>query len=253
MRRHIQSALVAAILFLPFWCAAQLTGVFQYPFTNGPALWDFSGSYGVSNETFRVANTLAHSLSGALTGTGGAHYDDGLVRLNGSATLKGRVTGRTPSPVTIKASGTGQFSGNAFGTSLSGPFNASLSLALDPTNRVLSGTETVMVCVRGRGCRTLSTNVSFQLPDNVTGAWTLSLDITTSNNVVRGTATLELSSGRTLAFNVRGRYLPASGISRLTLLGSGESLGRRLAVRLDSTGALQGLNGNLLGQRLVFP
>lgn len=250
---RMNRVLLLLMVWLPVVCPAQLAGEFHLNFTNHPPLWDFTGSYALTNGAFRAGLNLTHAPSGTLTGTGTVHYNDGLTRLDANELGRGRITGSAASQITGKFTGAGQFSGIAFGIPVSGPFNGTIALTLDPTNHTLFGTETAMICIRGRGCRTLNTNVSFQLPAGLDGTWTLGLSVTTSNNIVRGTATAQLSNGGELPFNVRGAYSPATGSSRLKLMGTGNARGRRLSLRVDSSGQLQSLNGNLFGQRLVFP
>ena len=163
--------------------------------------------------------------------------------------MNGPNTGR----VTLTAAGKGDFSGTVLGRPVSGPFSGSLSVTLDPATRMVSGTESASLCVHGQGCRTIATNVSFALQENMTGSWTLTLDIGTTNNVARGTATVQLSNGRTVSLNARGRYRPSTGVTVLTLRGKGPALGVNLPLTLDSGGAITKLRGKLFGQKLVYP
>jgi len=244
---------ILLILCLPLACAAQLTGQFQFDFSNSPALWDFSGAYSHSNGAIRSEYTLTHALSGAITGAGRAHYDNGVTRIDATQSASGRVSGGAAWPVRVNAAGNGAFSGTALGRPISGPFNGSLSLTLDAPGGVLAGTESATACLRGRGCQTLVSNVSFSLPADMDGSWTLALNIMSTGRVVRGTAVATLSNGRPVSFNVRGRYVLADGTSLLTLNGTGSAFGRRLLLRADATGRLQTLRGQLFGQHLVFP
>lgn len=249
----MQRIFYALALWLPIICSAQLTGQYSFPFTNTFPLWDISGTYARSESALEVVNNLSHAPNGSLTGTGSAHLNDGLNNITGTEQTKGRVSGVNTGRVAIVASGKGDFTGTALGRPVSGPFSGTLSLALDQATRMVSGTESATLCVRGYGCRTLSTNVSFALPENMTGSWTLALDITTSNNVVRGTATAQLSNGRTVLFNARGRYRPSTGLTVLTLRGKGDAFGVNLPITLDSGGNITKLRGKLFGQKLAYP
>jgi hypothetical protein len=249
----MQRIFYALALWLPVICSAQLTGQYSFPFTNTFPLWDFSGTYARSEGGLEVENILAHAPNGSLTGTGSAHLNDGLNNITGNEVTKGRVNGPNTGRVTLTAAGKGDFSGTVLGRPVSGPFSGSLSVTLDPATRMVSGTESASLCVRGQGCRTIATNVSFALQENMTGAWTLALDIGTTNNVARGTATVQLSNGRTVSFNAHGRYRPSTGLTVLTLRGKGPALGVNLPLTLDSGGAITKLRGKLFGQKLVYP
>lgn len=235
---------------LPVTALAQLDGTFQFQFTTNLPLWDFTGSYSYSNGAFQVENTLSHSVRGAVKEAGSVRYSEGFTHFTASQIARGRVSVSPAGQVRWNASAAGEFDGVALGRPLSGPFNGSIALALDPETRALTGTESGTLCARGLGCRTIVTNVSFALPAEMNGQWELVLDLVTSNAVVRGTATAELSNGRTIPFKVRGRRRSRAGEQRLTLAGVGEAKGVALSVTLDSAGGLQSLRGKLLGQRL---
>ena len=251
MRRLI----LALTMALAAVCSAQPAGQWHYDFNlaQPPALWDLTGSYSNEAAGLRLVNTLHHLPNGQLNGSGTAHYSEGFTVINATQTVTGRVSGSSKTRITLNAKGSGQFTGSAFFVPITGPFMGVLALNLNPTNATVSGNSSGTLCIDGRGCRTVSTNVSYQLPPSVDGAWTLALDVTNSHNTVRGSAEAQLSNGETLAFNVRGSHAPHSGISRLQLLGTGPARGTRLTLRLGATNELQALNGKLFGQRLVLP
>jgi hypothetical protein len=245
--------LYALALWFPVVCSAQLTGQYQFVFTTNLPLWDLSGTYSYSNGGFEITKALSHAANGMLTGTGSAHLEEDGTDITATETSTGRVRGHSKTTTTLHVVGRGQFSGQALGRNISGPFVGNLGMALDPASLVLSGNQTASFCVRGLGCRALSTNLTFALPGDMTGGWTLTLDIATSNNVVRGTATAELSNGRTLSFHVRGRFRPATGLTVLRATGTGNAFGTRLRLTLDGAASLQNLGGKLFGQKLVYP
>ncbi len=241
------------LCLLPAVCPAQLTGEIILHFTNNPPLWDFSATLARSNESFQLETTLIHAPNGSVRGNGKVHYDEILTRFDATFDAKGRVTGSATTPVALSAKGNGDFGGSALGRAIAGPFRGGIALTLDSTNRTLSGAETGTLCAQGIGCRTIVTNVSFQLPPDMNGTWSLTLEITTTRSAVRGTATILLSNGRMVSFNVRGRYRTATGLSNLTLIGTGDALGILLSLRLDANADVQKLNGKLFGQRLTYP
>ncbi|HWN94639.1 MAG TPA: hypothetical protein VNT99_06385, partial [Methylomirabilota bacterium] len=180
-------SLLSLLCGLPVICSAQLTGEFQFHFTNNLPLWDFTGSYADNNATIQSEAVLAHAPGGSVTGSGSVHYQDAFTRFDATQTSKGRVTGSSRTRITVNVAGSGQFSGMALGRAISGPFDGTIALTLDPTNRTVSGRESATLCVRGVGCRTVATNVNFELPAEMDGTWSLTLNITTSRNAVRGT------------------------------------------------------------------
>jgi len=245
--------ILAAALSLPVLCRAQLAGEYQISFTNGPALWDFSGSYPVSNSTLQVRATLTHFAVGFVGGTGSAHVEDGAIEISANEIAEGQVMNAGKSGVQMSVKGAGTFKGTYNGLAISGPFTSALDLTLNPNDRTLTGTESGTICVAGRGCHTLSTNVTFQLPGDMDGTWSLILDVGTTNRTVHGTATVLLSNGRTLPFNARGTYSRAKDLSKLTLKGTDDAAGTSLTVTVDSDGQVQSLRGKLLGQKLRVP
>jgi len=240
------------VLCLPIACHGQPSGQLQFPLTNN-LLWDFSGTYARTNGGLRAENTLVHSPKGVITGSGSARYSDGLNSIEATEISHGRVFHRPASGINVTVTGRGQFTGIALGQPISGPFHGNSLLVLDPTTQTLSGEETATLCVNGRGCRTVATNASFRLPGNMDGAWTLTLNVATTNRVVRGTGTAQLSNGRTVLFNVRGTYAPGASSARLKLTGRGDALGTMLRVGIGAENQLSSLRGKLFGQRLVFP
>jgi hypothetical protein len=249
----MQRIFYALALWLPIICSAQLTGQYSFPFTNTFPLWDVSGTYARSEGGLEVENMLAHAPNGALTGTGSAHFSGNGRDITGTEQTKGRVNGVNTGRIAIVAAGKGEFTGSALGANISGPFSGTLNLTLNAETRIVSGTQSATLCVRGYGCPTITTNVSFALPENMTGSWTLTLDIGTTNNVVRGTATVQLSNGRMVSFNARGRYRANTGLTVLTLRGKGPALGVNLPLTLDSAGSITKLRGKLFGEKLVYP
>ena len=245
--------LYAFALWFPVVCSAQLTGQYQFAFTTNLPVWDLSGTYSYSNGGFEITKALSHAATGALTGAGTAHLNDGSTDISAAETSTGRVRGHNKTATMLNVVGRGQFSGQALGRNISGPFVGNLGIALDPASLMVSGNQTASFCVSGLGCRALTTNVTFALPEDMTGAWLLAMVINTSNNVVRGTATAELSNGRTLSFRVRGRFRPTTGLTMLRATGTGNAFGTRLRLTLDGAASLQTLGGKLFGQKLVYP
>ena len=243
--------LIAALF--PLICSAQLSGEYTYPFTN-PPVWDFTGTY-VTTELGLVRTSMLNvAPSGAVTGTGNLHFDDGSgIVFDGNQTTKGKVTANATLGVRLSAKGSGEFTLDLGDGPLTGPFKGSLNATLDPVARTLNGPISAKLCVPGAGCQTVGTNTTLTLPANMDGTWSLKLNIQTSGSSVTGTATITLSNGRELPYNVTGSYSSSTGVSKLKLKGTGEAARSSLSTTLSRNGALLTLKGKLFGQPLLFP
>ena len=238
-------------LWLPLVCSAQLAGHFEYNFNARPLLWDFTGTYVIPQGIIQTQNTLTNWPDGSITGIGHTHYDSFFIVFDADDTQTGRVSGASTKQIRLDAKGLGRFAGRIINP-YAGVFKETTKGILDPTNRTVVALEKFNACEAGSGCQFDSTNTTFQLPSNMNGTWSLTLDIATSNKVVKGTASAELSNGRTLSFVVRGTQPSALTSANLKLTGTNDAMRTTLSVRVGTNGQLQSLKGKLFGQTLVF-
>ena len=235
---------------LPAITSAQVGGEFHFEFTNNPPLWDLSGAYVYSNAVVESENTLLHAPNGAVRGQDTVRYHDGINSFRATEISRGRVSGDWQSGINMNVAGAGQFTGRALGRPVEGPFKGTIALDLDSENRTISGTESATLCVGNFGCRTIATNTSYELPVQMNGAWSLSLNLTTNRTAVRGSAMVLLSNGRSFSLKVRGRYIAATGVTRLNLIGTRNARGVMVPLELNANGAIENIGGKLFGQRL---
>src|SRR5439155_456169 len=91
------------------------------------------------------------------------------------------------------------------------------------------------------------------LPVEATGAWNLSLNISTNRAKYAGSAAITLSNGKSFPLLASGTYSPKTDISRLLLRGTGTNSGISLSLTGSSTNGevvIQKLTGHALGQTL---
>ena len=244
--------LCAFTMLLPAICSAQLAGQFQYNFNSAPLLWDFSGTYALNNTNgLQVLNYFTNLPNGVITGTGESHLRSFFTDFDAQAVEKGKVVASKTS-IRLDVKGVGRDSGSTFAHAFTGPFKERTKGILDPTNRTVVAALTNAACETGGSCQIDGANAVIPLLD-MDGTWSLTLNIATSNKVVKGTAALELSNGRTLSFAVRGTQPSALKSATLKLKGTNDTVRTTLSARLDSIGQLQSLKGKLFGQPLVYP
>jgi len=241
--------LCALILGLPLICSAQLSGHYTYDFTTRPLLWDFSGTYALTGGELQIVNVLTNLPSGTISGAGQTVLDSFFSAFQARANIEtGRVLVANRR-LSIDVKGKGPTSGRLFAHDYTGEFHERLTGHLDPTNRTIIASINNASCQPDHTCDVHSSNVVFHLPGNMNGTWSLTMDLATSNKVILGTASVELSNGRTLDFNVSG----PTAKRVLRLQGTGEAARTKLTVNLSTNGELRTLKGKLFGQNLVFP
>jgi len=228
------------------------SGSFTYVFTNLP-LWDATGAYtnsfvsnGANND--QIVN-FAQDAKGKLTGTyNNIITESGMTidvtgSISGKVLSKGGVTGATLKLVNAS------FSGAA-----SGPAKGGGILAIDQSTSTINNTYSLRLCITGRGCETFTGTVGFALPADMTGDWTLDTTISATGTKLSGTATLTLSNGRVLNYNVVGAYNAKTTQSKLKLIGTGDAVGTSLSlVTTGSSMGLTSLKGKVLGQTPTVP
>src|SRR5436190_643848 len=239
----------AFMLSLPLVCSAQLSGQYQYNFTTRPLLWDFSGTYPLTGGELQIVNVLTNLPSGTFSGAGQTTLDSFFSAFQARANVE---TGRVlvlNRRLSLDVNGKGPVTGRLIAHDYTGTFHERLTGHLDPTNRTVTATINNASCQPDHTCEVNSSNVVFHLSANMNGTWALTLNLATSNKVITGTASAELSNGRTLDFAVKG----AAASRVLHLNGTGAAARTKLTVNVSTNGELQSLKGKLFGQPLVFP
>ena len=245
--------------------AAPGSGVYFHEFTNAP-LWDLSGSYsGTVAGNLQLDFLISEDPSGKIIGNGFVYSDDhsGNV-LSGSATITGAVrTSGTTAFVSLTMSIAG--AGTVAAAAVAGPDNAKfagtlkLACEIDGTSgmlRVMDSRLRVLLLDLVTGIKSTrsvrdKTWTDLALPADVTGDWSMSLNLVPRGNRNTGSALVQTSTGGTAVLGATGSYTAKTGASKLTLKGGGGSLGM-VIITTETTWTSQGVKGKLFGQRLNF-
>ncbi len=180
-----------------------LVAVDAIPVSSGRGLWDLTGPYSTTAKTNPLTLNLVHDATGRLSGT--ATY---TVAKDATVTMpiRGSIKGSRGS-LTMKGSLQGADSSKAVTVALT------LNLTVDTAQHELTGRLTGRV--RSNGTTTLVDDpVVFDLPEKMTGSWTLSFALDQSGRTVTGTAELTLSNLVKHGFVVRGK----TGANRTVVL-----------------------------------
>ena len=237
------------------------SGTFRYPWFDGAdeAVWDVSGSY-LFDETLytrsgeavvlQVPFTLTQDVRGKVTGGGAVSVSCRGQDVPCQYTLKGLVTrskGAVSLRATLSVKGTAMVAGREENLSIS----ASYSLTVAPSSRTLAGSVRGKSTLLETTSRTFSGDVSWSLPNDMDGQWSLTLTLAPKGTQLAGSAAVLLANGDTLAFDAKGTWQEKSQRASLTLSGQGSARGLSLkATGAGRTLALTSLNGTLLGQAL---
>jgi hypothetical protein len=205
--------------------------------------------------------TLQQDARGKLTGSGttSVNIDGDIVQ--GNYTVAGRVSSThngvdssvssvTRAIVTIRVSGSGFVAGATRRVSLVVTYR----LQIDPATLTAFGTGRGSASATGLGTGRIDEEASVALPPGMNGNGQLEANVLLTGNKFSGTASVELSNGRTVEFNVTGTYSPRTDKTVLRLTGTGPSAGSNL--RWDGVGDhLQSgvLAGKILGQSTRIP
>lgn len=129
-----------------------------------------------------------------------------------------------------------------------------LKMTLNSLTESATGVYLATALATGHGVAKDAGPITFPWADATTamgsGGWTLDLALT--NDAIKkvgGTATVSLSTGRTLGFSAKGTYNPKNGSTVLVLAGDVPSKGSSLRVTLTSTNTVL-LKGKLTGQTI---
>jgi hypothetical protein len=246
--------------------ADNISGSFSNDCTGLVKLWDLSGTYNSTNEDQGQTETetmvLTMDARGVITGSG--HFDivdPANGTLQSDFTAAGKVTSAggvvRVHLVFVANSGTGQIQGQDI------TFKAKLNdtFELDDSSRALVGTTTgkikVTVPATGKtGSKTIhSTPAIENLPDEVDGAWGVSLTAAPTGNKYSGASTLQLSNGKTFDLTVSGTYSTTTDLSKISLKSTDKTAPMILHLveeNLSNTLSIHSINGKALGQKLQF-
>jgi hypothetical protein len=239
-------------------------------------IWDISGDYTNVVDLFTFNYTIKHAVSGILSGTGTftfvGNYDGIDYNLtNGTGKVTGEVTSSTRGPklsVVIVGSGTGTASYLGIPLQITRFVeSAKLTGVIDETTRQGTGTlsfaadATFLDPANGKrrsGQKTgVYKNVTLLLPTNVTGNWTLTLDLTPANSKAyrAAPATVVTSAGDTGTFTATGAYSAKKDVSAILLGGTGADKGTSFGLEISTAGTnltVEAMTGTLYGQSLKF-
>lgn len=253
-------------LFLPvLFLSVQLSnaqapsGTLIFNFDNSTPIWDISGSYHVVAPVEGAGGTptdisfdvdITQDARGRITGSSGTTFTVGQDVLFGMYTVRGKVSssgGVTRATMTVTLTGDGTISGRSTHFVIRANYS---DVEPDPESGELFGNARASAHFSKLGNARDAFDFSAPLPSGMDGTWTLALDVTPLNKI-RGTATITLSNGRNLPFNVNGSYSGRSDSAKMQLSGTGTAKGSRLKV-ITSGESLYGVKGNVLGQKVVY-
>jgi len=257
LRIHV--ALVAVVLVLGSGAAYadMANGSYSFDFSDVVSLWDISGTYSGGIGPFSINFSITENQSGKLSGNGTFMIEglDGDIK-----SVSGSIKGSSNDPhvaMEMRMSGTGELEGVHAKVS----FAANMHYQLNSVDHELddpkgSGTLTITDLATGQtksesGSFKRSDLTSLELPVDSTGGWSLSLDLTPSGNSYTGTASVELSTGATADFTVKGTYNSASDTSKVALDGDAG----KLDLVISTSGAIlnvKSAKGKIFGQTVKY-
>lgn len=239
--------------------------------TDFDGLWDITGDYsGYIAENMWLDFSITQDPTGKFTGTGTLSSDDGSgTVMNGPMNISGalKTSGSTTlvSMTATVVSGTGTI--NVGGPKDNMSFTGAIKLtgALDAANGKLvvtggSASAKILDLITNKKI-SKSTKLGpaiypaeLDLPDDVTGACTLTLDLTPVGTTYTGSASIETSTGSTVDFSATGSFSTKTNSSSLSLKGINGSTGSVSMVILTSGTEMtvKSAKGKVLGQTLNY-
>jgi len=248
MKRFLLLFLVSAGSAL----AVAPSGNFNYPFTNLP-LWDLSGQYtNATTANDLIVTELQQAANGRISGIRSELYTNGADQGVGAAYILGTFVA-SPTTVGSRFHWNGTYSGTSRGIAFVSTIRARESFTIVPATFTVTDRYCERQCVVGGHCMTTTNTITFPLPAGMDGNWTLNVKTIGVANTLTGTATLTLSTGRTLTYQLRGRYASRSQNGVLVLTGRNNAVGSFLVLRTQGANlSLVKLYGRVLGQRLSW-
>jgi hypothetical protein len=223
----------------------------------GRGIWDFSGHYQSALGGSTLSLDLGHATSGKLGGTGRFYpplagpKEDYFIAVTPAGSVK-LAKGMLSAKLTLKGKQTGIPGDPAAKASVS----ISLTLALDPAARTLSGPWKA-TWVLGSAKASDAGPVSLDVPPGMDGTYGLLFELVGSGTDVGGDAALQLANGAEYLFTVDGTY--GGTLSTVTLTGTPENSPAK-AIKIttsiktldDGTALLKTFSGKAYGQVLKW-
>jgi len=242
--------------------AAPLTGDYSLDFAGNVSVWDLSGTYYETlADEIEAQYTIVQDADGYFTGAGTFSFCVSGLCVNGDIALSGRVTGSpldTRVAMKLMLEGEGERSGVTVVVTAKANARAEINRAL----REMVGRMTVRACATGTdGVRTVRRCAiqgqafrSLVADPGMDGSLSMSINVTTADTTVTGTALVTLSNGNQWSYGVTGTFNATRNTTALALMpdaGSG-SARMRLSVRSATSGTLLPavLNGKVAGQKI---
>lgn len=265
---RILAAFVAVVLVLGSGAAYadMANGSYSFDFTGVVSLWDisdiFSKAYSGGIGPFSINFFISESLAGKMSGSGTFDVEglEGDIK-----SVSGKINGSSNDPnvaLKMRMSGTGELQGIharvSFAANMRYHLNSADHGLDDPSG---SGTLTITDLKTGQtasqgGRFKRSDLTSLELPTDSTGGWSLSLTLIPNGNSYTGTASVQLSTGATALFIVKGTYNSASDTSKIALVGApGNGDVGKLDLVISTSGAtlnVKTATGKIFGQTVKY-
>ncbi|MBI3853805.1 MAG: hypothetical protein HY298_26570 [Verrucomicrobia bacterium] len=261
--------LLVAICFslASVWCgvAAGPSGMYSYPTFTTPKLWDIAGPYHVRQDIDTGGSgsidlefdiNIAQDAKGKLSGTGSTTVTIGTDMVTGTYTVKGSVktlngVGVVSATVSVRGTGTIEGAPRSYSASIK------YALVIDASTKMLVGHAKGKASASGLGSAPIDEDIAFPVPAGMDGSWTLALDIMPTGTKLDGTASITLSNGRMLPFDLNGSYSGTTDMSKIklkgTVNGADDATGSKLGLLTGGSAAvLDAVAGKVLGQSFTF-
>jgi hypothetical protein len=259
MMTQLKCRLLAIILFLfplVVGLAEPPSGTLFYSFdTDNAPVWDFTGTFqfehqlqgeGFTDFSFGIAVT--QDGNGRLTGSGVTIIAVGSDFMAGDYTVKGRVStsgGLARVSMTVRIKGQGILAGRGTSYAIIITYNATV----DPETFELVGRARGSARFADVGKARIKSDFSIPVPEGVTGAWTLVINVLPLAKL-GGIAFLTPSSGQTIQFDVGGSYSASHDEAKIKLSGTTPNESTQLVLVVDGAGDILAAKGRVLGQRV---
>lgn len=171
----------------------------------------------------------------------------------GLYSLTGKLgSSRGKATFSAKLTGSGEFT--AYDQRSKGKLSLNYKGTLDPaseTEAFVSGNRSGSGSLSGLGSAKIAEPFFDEVPEGVFRylGWRLEMTLTTSRGKITGQAAVQLDDGPAYPCTVKGSYASKTGMSKLTLTGTGVGKGVKLTVNLQGN-AVTRITGTLVGQKV---